>query len=77
MYKNESCESKVANLLQAACESEVPSEKILLLTKIASLLEREVEALKSKVEALEADPEDVKDYLKYCCNADSCGDPES
>jgi hypothetical protein len=48
VYKNEPCESKVANLLQAACESEVPSEKIRLLTLCVAEQEKEVQELKKQ-----------------------------
>jgi hypothetical protein len=61
MYKNEPCESKVANLLQAACESEVPSEKIRLLVLCVAEQEKEVQELRKQL----AEHEDFCKNFEY------------
>ena len=46
---NESCESKVANLLAALDEVEVPSEQIRLLKKCVAELAKKLEDLESMI----------------------------
>lgn len=61
MYKNEPCESKVANLLAALDEVEVPSEKIRLLELCVAEQEKEVQELKKQL----AEHEDFCKNFEY------------
>ncbi len=61
MYKNEPCESKVANLLAALDEVEVPSEKIRLLCLCVAEQEKEIEDLKKQL----AEHEDMCKNFAY------------